>query len=454
MLGEKKLKQIADTVLKLSKADETEVLLFVSENGLTRFANSEIHQNMAWEDIGISVRVIVGKKIGVASLSGREVLDKSTAVEDLVKRAEELASFQKDDPHFVSLSKRAKYPSIKQSAVARASADEAETERAQAVYKIIKKAKAKSITASGAYNSVVSELAVANSHGVWAYHVSGASDLSTILLGKTSTGFGAAVGRNNSEINAKEVADSAIAKIVKGANPQSVKPGEWEVILEPQAVNEMMVFFSLYGPNARIYHEQASFLSGKLGQKVAGDNITIIDDPLNPESFPMPFDFEGAPKMKLEIIKNGILKNLVYDSYHANRYGVKNTGHALPAPNTYGPIPTHLTFKPGKKSREEMIRGVKKGLLLTRLWYVRVLNPKSLSVTGMTRDGLFLIEDGKIVGGVKNMRFNQSIPAALNNVVEVSRELRPLSSFELELGINRMPYLHIKNWNFTSETVF
>jgi predicted Zn-dependent protease len=158
--------------------------------------------------------------------------------------------------------------------------------------------------------------------------------------------------------------------------------------------------------------------------------------------------------MKVEIIKNGILKNLVYDSYHANRYHAKNTGHALPAPNTYGPIPTHLAFEPGKKSYKDMIKGVKRGLLVTRLWYVRVLNPKSLSVTGMTRDGLFLIEDGKIVRGVKNLRFNQSIPAALNNVVDVSRELFPLSSFELEMGINRMPYLHIKNWNFTSETVF
>ena len=449
MIGEKKLKQSAQKVLSTSKADETEVLLFVSENGLTRFANSEIHQNMAWDDIAVSVRVIIGKKIGVASIGGREVIDNPSALVRIVRRAEELASFQKDDPNFVSLPRPQTIPSVKNDAKT-----VTEKQRAEAVHTIIKKSKAHNITASGAYNSVISELAVANSHGVWTYHVSGASDLSTILLGKTSTGFGAGVGRDASEINAEEVADSAIQKVLAGANPESVKPGEWDVILEPQAVNEMMVFFSFYGPNARIYHEQASFLSGKLGQKVAGDNITIIDDPLNPKAFPMPFDFEGAPKMKVEIIKNGILKNLVYDSYHANKYHAENTGHALPAPNTYGPIPTHLTFKPGTKTSQEMIKGVKKGLLLTRLWYVRVLNPKSLSVTGMTRDGLFLIENGRIVRGVKNLRFNQSIPAALNNVVEVSRELTPLSSFELELGINRMPYLHIKNWNFTSETVF
>ena len=168
----------------------------------------------------------------------------------------------------------------------------------------------------------------------------------------------------------------------------------------------------------------------------------------------MPFDFEGAPKQKTVIIENGKLKSLVYDSYHANRFGAKNTGHALPAPNVWGPIPTHLRIAAGNKSRSQLIKSVKKGLLVTRFWYVRVLNPRSLAITGMTRDGLFLIENGEIVGGVKNLRFNQSIPQALNNIVEIGSELTPLSSFELELGINHMPHLKIKNWNFTSGTVF
>ena len=146
--------------------------------------------------------------------------------------------------------------------------------------------------------------------------------------------------------------------------------------------------------------------------------------------------------------------NLTYDSYHAGRFNAKNTGHALPAPNTSGPIPLHLAFEPGTKSLEEMIKGVKRGLLVTRLWYVRFLNPRSLSITGMTRDGTFLIENGEIVHGVRNLRFNQSIPEALNNVVEIGRDLESVGSFETELGTNRMPALHIKNWNFTSGTQF
>ena len=458
MVGEKKLQQIAKKVLGSSRAHETEVLLFVTDHGLTRFANSQIHQNVAWEDVGISVRVVVGKRIGVASTNNFS----NQALRDVVRRAQELAKLQKEDPYFKGLPKPKKYPKVEKF-IHRVTPQE----RAQAVATIIKKAIEKKITASGAFDSVVSEVAVANSHGVWAYHVSSASDLSTILLGRDSTGFAAQIGKRAGDINAEEVADRAIEKVMRGANPTEVEPGRWDVILEPQAVNEMMAFFSWLGPNARIYHEEASHFSGRLGEKVVGENVTIVDDPLSTEGFPMPFDFEGSAKQKLVIIQNGILKNLVYDSYHAGKHNAKNTGHALPAPNILGPIPLHLMIEPGSpipnhsgtgpaggKSLDAMTLGVKRGLLVTRLWYVRVLNPRQLSITGMTRDGTFLIRDGEIVGGVKNLRFNQSIPEALRNVVKIGKDAIPLSSFETELGTNRMPALHIRGWNFTSGTEF
>jgi predicted Zn-dependent protease len=273
-------------------------------------------------------------------------------------------------------------------------------------------------------------------------------------MGSTSNGFAAQVGKNSTDINAQEIADRAIDIVTKSSHPIDVGPGEWEVILEPQAVSEMMVFLNWMGPNARIYHEQGSYLSGKLGQKIFGKNITIIDDPLHPEAFPMPFDFEGYPKRRLEIINKGVFQNLTYDSYTAQCFKARNTGHALPAPNTAGPIPLHIYIEPGNKSREEMIKSVKKGLLVTRLWYVRVLSPRQLSITGMTRDGTFLIENGKIVAGVKNLRFNQSIPDALNNVISIENKLTPIASFEGELGITRLPSLYIKKWNFSSGTLF
>ena len=459
MLGEIKLKQIAKKILKYTKADpsagsgqvEAEVLLFVSDNGLTRFANSQIHQNVAHADLGLSVRAILGKRIGVAS--GNSFDDK--AFRDVAKRAVALARIQKEDPDFKGLPKTGKVKKIKQ-AIKQATADE----RAKAVSVIINRAKSAGIVASGKYESSITEVAVANSNGVFAYHAGGASELMTILLGKDSNGFSSQIEKDPGEINADRVADSALIKVVAGKNPKDIKPGVYEVILEPQAVNEMISFFAWLGPNARLYHEKASNFSGKLGKRVFGKNITIVDDPLDQTGFPMPFDFEGYPKKKLTIIDKGRLVNLCYDSYHAGKYKskykykIKNTGHALPAPNTSGPIPLHLKLEPGRKSLEQMIKSVKKGLLVTRLWYVRFLNPRSMAITGMTRDGTFLIENGKIKHAVKNLRFNQSIPEALNNVVSVGKDLENLASFETELGTNKMPALHIKKWNFTSSTEF
>lgn len=445
MVGEAKLQQIAKKVLSLSKAYETEVLLFVTDHGLTRFANSQIHQNVAWDDVGISVRVVQRQRIGVASTNSFS----DVALRDVVRRAENLAKLQKEDPHFKSLPKPARLPQLEKFIT-----QITPKQRTEAVSTVIARANEKKIIASGAFDSTVAEIAVANSHGLWAYHATSAASLSTILLGKDSTGFAAGLGKNVDDIDAEDVALRAINKVVRGRKPMEVKSGKWDVILEPQAVNEMMEFFAWLGPNARIYHEEASHFSGRLGEKVVGNNITIIDDPLDPNGFPMPFDFEGHPKKPLTIIEAGVLKNLVYDSYHAGRHGAKNTGHALPAPNISGPIPLHLKMEVGKRKLEDIIKRVKRGLLVTRFWYVRTLNPRHLSITGMTRDGTFLIKDGEIVTGVKNLRFNQSIPEALNNVVEISDQLLAVPGLETELGTNRMPALHIRNWNFTSGTEF
>lgn len=449
MLGRNKLQRIAKKVLKYSKADETEVLFFVNDNELTRIANSQIHQNVANQDTSLSVRVVLktakGAKIGVAS--GNNFDDES--VKRVTEKALEIANFQKEEPYFKHLLKPKLIKKI-DGVVTKSTPKQ----RADAVAIIISKAKEKGIVASGKYDSSLTEVAVANSNGIFAYHASSSHELMTILLGKDSNGFASTISSDPANINADRVADEAIGKVLKGANPKNLKPGKYEVILEPQAVNEMMSFFAWLGPNARMYHEKASFLSDKINKKVFGKNITIIDDPLDKKGFPMPFDFEGYPKKKLIIIDNGKFINLCCDSYHAARFGDKNTGHALPAPNTAGPIPLHLRIEPGKKSIEEMIRSVKKGLLVTRLWYVRYLNPRSMEITGMTRDGTFLIENGKIKHAVKNLRFNQSIPMALNNVQAVGKNLEILASFETELGTNKMPALHIKSWNFTSSTKF
>lgn len=444
MFGKQKLKHIADKVLALSKADQTEVLLSVSGNSLTRFANNEIHQNVAWKDLGISVRVVLNKRIGVAATNSFDKTD----LRDVVARATTLAKLQESDPHFQSLP-----GPLVSSEVTEDVYYATETEMAEGVHTVIAHAQKHALTASGAYANDITELAIANSRGVFAYHAGSSCNLSTIVMGKTSSGFAADVARKTADIDPTQVAKTAVDKTLESVDPQDIAPGQHEVILEPQAVSEMMAFFQFYGPNARMYHEGASCLSGKMGTQVFGKNITLIDDPFHPQVFPMPFDYEGYPKKKLTFVDQGILREVAYDSYYAQRYKTENTGHALPAPNTLGPIPLHLYIAPGDKTRAELIRHVKKGLLVTRLWYVRVLNPKTLNVTGMTRDGTFLIENGKIVRPVRNLRFNQSIPEALNHVVGIENKLTPLASFEGDL-IGLAPTVHIDRWQFSSGTLF
>jgi predicted Zn-dependent protease len=453
MLGEGKLKEIAKQALSYSKADQTEILLMVHDRGLTRFANSQIHQNVSHEEVFVQVRAIIGPsagsgqgaRIGVASTNK---LDKES-LKKIVENANLLVRLQKKDPHFKSLPKPQKITRVGR--FSQKTAQLGTAKKAKIVVDIIKVAKEKNLTASGAFDTSISEIAVANSNGVWAYHPSTSVSLSTILLGDDSSGFAAEYGKDVSKIDHLKVAARAAEKAIRSKNPKAVKTGDWEVILEPAAVDEILSFFAWLGPNARIYHEEASFLTGKLGEKVFSDKLTIWDDALDARGLCISFDFEGHPKAKIPIIEKGVFKNIVYDSYHAGKHGEENTGHALPAPNTCGPIPGHLRFETGDLGVEDMIKRVKRGLLVSRFWYIRMLHPKILNITGMTRDGTFLIKNGEISGAVKNMRFTQSIPEAFANVAEVGNELKLEAGFG---GSNLIPALHIGKFHFSGVTQF
>ncbi len=466
MLGENKLKQISKKVLGFSKADQTEVLILSGERGLTRFANSQIHQNVAHDAASVQVRAVVGPsaqrlaplglssgrrqgsrgaRVGVASTNSltRDSLKK------VVDKAYQLAKLSKVDPHFVSLPAPAKIQKITSFSEKTASLTPAA--KAKIVAEVIKIAKDSKLTASGAFDTDISEIGIVNSLGVWAYHASTSANLSTIFAGVDSTGYAGEHTVDVSKIKHQELAKKAAEKALKSRRPVEIKTGDYEVVLEPAVLDEVLFYFSWLGPNARIYHEEASFLTGKLGQKSFSDKLTIWEDAYDPRGFPMSFDFEGVPKKSLPIVEKGVFKNVVYDSYHAGKHGGELTGHALPAPNTWGPIPGHLKIEPGDKTLEEMIKDVKKGLLVTRFWYIRILHPKLMNITGMTRDGTFLIKDGEIVGAVKNMRFTQSIPEAFSAIVSVGKDLKLEASYGQS---NLVPAIHISSWHFSGVTQF
>ncbi len=443
MIGKEQLALLAQAALKEGKklgATQVEVVLGGGAEELTRFANNEIHQSVSLEDLTVHVRAIIGKKIGVAR--GNSATEEQLLT--IVKNAIEIAKRQRPDKHFKSLPGPAKYKDF--SKVYSRSRHLGPEGRAEAIKKMIGLAKSAKLSASGAFSESEGETLVANSLGVLAYQEGKSADLTVIVTGRLGSGYAGESARGGVEINALGVAKTAIAKATSGGEPKEVPAGKYEVILEPAAVVELLDFFSWLGPNARVYHEDVSFFQGNLGKKVFDPKLTITDDPHSQELFPAGFDLEGAAKKPLPLVTRGVLKNVVYDSYHAAKYGKKNTGHAYLAPNTWGPVPGHVAIATGKRTVAQSIKEIKRGILVTRFWYTRVVHHKELILTGMTRDGTFLIEDGKITSRLVNLRYTESVVEAFKRIKGVGKKRKLVGS---EGSMALVPHLHLASFNFS-----
>ncbi|MBU0608123.1 MAG: TldD/PmbA family protein, partial [Armatimonadetes bacterium] len=214
----------------------------------------------------------------------------------------------------------------------------------------------------------------------------------------------------------------ATEKCRTSRDPQSLPPGEYTVILEAEAVADMVMMLGMYGLGAMALQEGRSFMSGRIGEKLCGDNISIWDDGHDPRGHRLACDFEGVPKQRVPLITNGVAEGVVWDSYTANKEGRQSTGHGLPAPNSWGPVPINVFVGAGDSSVADMIAQTERGVLVTRFHYTNMVHPIKTVLTGMTRDGTFLIEGGQIAGAVKNLRFTQSILEALSCVSLIARE--------------------------------
>lgn len=446
MLGDKEAKRIIEQALGYAKeASQAEVMLNTEESALTRFANNYIHQNVAESNTRVSVRIVLGKKIGVAGSN-----DLSTeGLRKTVENAMTIARFQEENADFVSLPepREANGPNSYIASTAAASPEL----RADAVAIVCNKAKEAGLIASGAFNTNSGEIAVGNSLGVRAYAPYSKAAISTVIMGDDSSGWADRASTDVRDINAEELAAEAVGKAQRSQNPQRLEPGDYDVILEEYAVAEMLEYMNYIGINALAVQEGRSFM--KIGEKIAGDNITLIDDPLDPSGFPFPFDFEGYPRQRITVIENGIAMGVPYDSYTANREGKpeKNNGHALPAPNTYGPVAINMFLAPGDSSKEEMLKQVKRGVWVSRFHYVNISRPLPPTLTGMTRDGTFLIENGEITTPLRNFRFTQDVLAALSNTSAISRTTKLQEGF---FGGTRVPALLVRNFHFSGVTEF
>ncbi len=444
MLGEKRLAEIAQRVLRESKAEQTEVMITSNDSYLTRFATNTIHQNVAELDATIRVRVITDQKTGVAT--GNDLTD--AGLKKLVQTAERIASFQQKNPDSSFLPEP--LPIRPVDAYVDATAKFTPLDRAKGVEKILAPSRVSGLDAAGAFATEEQEILIANSRGVSAYHRGTAASIMTVIMGKDSSGFASDESIDVARLDPQAVGKTAIDKALASRNPISIEAGEYTVILEEEAVANMLFFLAFMGISALAVQEGRSFMNGKFGERVTGEAITIWDDGFDPRGLPQPFDFEGTPKQKVMLIEKGIARNVVYDSATAAKEpGRTSTGHSLPAPNTQGPLPLNLFMASGTATKEEMIASTDRGILVTRFHYTNILHPVKTVLTGMTRDGTFLIESGKPSRPIKNLRFTQSILEAFANVEMLGSRLKIAKVFGVPACA---PAAKIRHFRFTGGT--
>jgi PmbA protein len=430
---------ILENALAESGADETEIFAHRSSSGLTRVANSEIHQNVAETNSGISVRAVVDGRIGTAR-TNRPELD---AIKQTVRTA---INGARVSPRVADWPGLPENPLAGDDKTATATAECTPGKRAELIHEALTAAKNAKMDLAGALETESSVVYIGNNRSPVNRSALTEAKLSLVLMALDSSGYGAWIGRDLAELNVAAVAGTAARKADAGRQPGDLAPGSYTVILEPPAVADMLGFLGYVGLGALSVQEKRSFMTGRFGEQLVDPKISFWDDGNDPRALGPSFDYEGVPKQKVVFFNRGVARGVVYDSRTAAKEGKTSTGHALPAPNQHGPLPTNLFLAAGDSSLGKMIAGTERGVLVTRFHYTNIEEPMRAVLTGMTRDGTFMIENGRVTGALRNLRFTQSILDALSAVVEVGDEARLVDSF---LGACHCPALKIDNFNFT-----
>jgi PmbA protein len=443
--GEQHLSALAERALTASGADQTEVVIAGGEVAVTRFANSAIHQNVDELDLELRVRAVVGTRVGVAIGNRTD----ERAVQELVVQAHENARHAPKDPAFRGLPEPRPYE--RAAAHAAATASYSPEQRAADVKRVCDLAREASVSASGMWSTREREVLVANSRGVRAYRRGTSASFKTVMMTDTSSGYAERSSIDVARVDVDAAAQEALEKAQRSRDPILLEPGEYPVVLEPYAVGTMVDYLAYMGLGALDFQEGRSWMNDVIGQRIAPESISLWDDGLDTSGVPMEFDYEGVPKQRVSLIDRGVASGVVYDSYTAGKEGKASTGHALPAPNPEGPFPMHLFLAPGTADESELLRGIQRGVWVTRFHYVNPVHPKNTTITGMTRDGTFLIENGEITRPIRNFRFTQSVLRALAGVQAVGAKSVLVQD---DMSGTNVPALKIGSFRFSSVTQF
>ncbi len=446
-LGPEGLARLAEPALALTGGvDGVEVVVTRSAGGLARFANSELSQHVDTETINVNVRVIAtGGRVGVVSRTTDDPAEVAAAAADALT----IARLTPEDPDFPGLAPAASVEDARADETTMAASP---ADRAAAVRALLSEVPG-DVAAAGAYTTGVQELGVFTTAGQAVTALMTHASLTTVLSGRSSSGYAEAGGRAVADVDPAALGRRALAKVRAGADPVEIEPGVWPVVLEPAATGTLVQFLAMLGFSGRAYEEGRAFTVGRLGQAALDPKVTIVDDATSPDTVGFPFDYEGTPKQRVELVREGVLGSLVHDRATGTRAGSGSTGHGLPAPNTYGPVPLNPLMAAGDGgSVDDLVAGCERALAITRFHYTNIVQPRETVLTGMTRDGTFLVEDGQITGAVRNLRFTQSILEALATVEAVGTQTGYAS--ELFFGGSRCPGLRLPAFAFTSTTTF
>ncbi|HXA27804.1 MAG TPA: metallopeptidase TldD-related protein [Candidatus Angelobacter sp.] len=439
--------QLADTVLsRIPSGSAAEVIIEDVDSSLTRYALNAIHQNVAETGLRMRLRLLREGRVGVATMRGDMQGD---AVDRLLQAAEDarrMTPVHEDQPPLPDPA----HAQLRDGAAAAAWSDDTASctpeQRADAVAVVVGAASARGLQAFGAMETSARQIVIANSNGVRQDARTSVARLTAVVRGDAGAGYGdrcaAGIGDVSAEALAAEVVDTAS----RNQHATRLDPGDYEVVLSPYAVADMLDHLAWSSFGALAKQEGRSFM--RPGERLMSESVTIRDDAHDLAGLPFPFDWEGVTARPVTFVENGVCRDFVYDTPTALVDTTGSTGHALPMPNTDGPLPMHVVMDGGSCGRDELIGEVRRGLYVTRFWYVRDVHPLRTIITGMTREGTFLIEDGRVGRPVADLRFTQSICGALADVRGISRE----RSLEVpdEGSATLAPWLHLGHFHFSS----
>jgi PmbA protein len=467
MLNHEQAGDVFDRIRKLASADEVEVLFSGGKFALTRFANNTIHQNVAEENHVVSVRTVFGGRTARAYTNKFD----DESLKQAVRASESLAKVQHPDPDLLpmpdarSAGGTGGVPVTTQFSPSRhfeqTSAITPEI-RAQGVRAMVGVADRHKLTTAGVFSSAESFEGIFNSRGLSRWHTQTAAEISITMMAADSSGWQKANSPDIANLDPLQLAETAAKKAVDSAHPREIPAGKYTVILEPAAVLDI-VGFMFWDYSGMAILDQRSFLTGRIGKKLFGGNITIHDDAAHPLQAGAPFDGEGLRRQRVALVENGIVKQVVYARATAEKMKrsefkdsvgpIAATGHGFPLPNEMGEMPLNIVFAPvgNPQTLAEMVASTERGVLVTRLWYIREVEPFEKILTGMTRDGTFLVENGRVQGGVRNFRFNESLIHMFSSVEAMSVPVRSSGEESFDMVV---PAMKVREFNFTEVTKF